>query len=65
MKSDFTRAEIEELKGLVDVRAGELGAEIHHAMVHEYRDGLKARKALLEKLSVKLGTILQGPGEPE
>lgn len=64
MQLDLTRPETEELKFLVDTRIGEMGTEIHHAMVHEYRDGLKARKALLEKLSVKLGASLEAALQP-
>ncbi len=60
MSIDLTAQEIEEIRGLVRIRMGELNNEIHHTILSEYRDKLKLRRAFLADLLAKLERAERG-----
>lgn len=54
MNVELSEVEAELLKELLDIRLGELKAEIHHSRVSTFKDQLKKKKdcllAMIEKL---------------
>ncbi len=59
MLFDLTAEERDILEALVVREMADLGPEIHHARVIDYREGLKAQKRALERLLSRLR-----PGAP-
>ena len=55
MANELSSHEREYLMNLVERRHSELIHELHHAVTHEYKDGLKREIELTEQVKVKLG----------
>ncbi|MGM0577795.1 MAG: hypothetical protein ACQEXJ_18865 [Myxococcota bacterium] len=58
MAIEFDREELQELKEMVHTRLGDLASESRHAMVHDYRKVLKAKRQRLSSIEEKLDVEL-------
>jgi hypothetical protein len=54
---ELTKEQVEELTRLVETALQEIGPEIHHTATRDYRDFLKARKQVLERLYEQLSAF--------
>ena len=54
MPISLGRAEKELLTRLLDKELEEIRTELHHAKVHDYKEGIKEREKLVRELLAKL-----------
>jgi hypothetical protein len=54
MSIELSAAERELLASILEKELAEIRSEFHHAQVHDYKDGLKAREALVRGLLDRL-----------
>jgi hypothetical protein len=59
MQIELNEAERQELIELVRTAHAEVNPQLHHAMSGDYRDTLRARRALLETLLERLGAKVE------
>ena len=59
MQLELNEQQRVELIDLLQIAHAEINSEIHHAMDHDYREKLRARRLLVEDMLGKLGVTLQ------
>jgi hypothetical protein len=59
MQLELSEDQRAELIDLLQIVHADINSEIHHAMDHNYREKLRARRALVEDMLGKLGAGVQ------
>jgi len=59
MQLELNEQERQELLDLLHAAKAETQAEIHHAMDHQFRERLRARREVLDGLAKRLGGAAQ------